>query len=72
MGIGMAGHSHPTPRCAGQWEGNSSNRNRIEIEGGGQKRGRRGGASKDDSGDEMQMFRPTCFYPLGLLLFHLF
>ena len=28
------GHSHPTPRCAGQWEGNSSNRNRIEIEGG--------------------------------------
>ena len=54
----MARHSHPTPRCAGQWEGNSSNRNRIEIEGG---RGRRGGASKDDSGDEMQMFRPTCF-----------
>ena len=60
----MAGHSHPTPRFAGQWEGNSSNRNRIEIEGGD----RRGGASKDDSGDEMQMFLRPVFASLYLFL----
>ena len=44
MGIGMAGQSHPTPRFAGQWEGNSSNRNRIDIEGeGGEQTGMCGG-----------------------------